>query len=400
MTEPGEWVRPLLRAIPLVLVHVGAWLVLKRVWSPSRRLRAGYLAGAVLAFLGLGLPVLVTGTRHGQVPLVGQPLRWFASFWVMSVGALLLGGAAFLATRALLGRMRRRRATGDAPIDPSRRAALTRVGQAVPFAAMVTGGGGLVEGGRAPVLKELEIRIPELPAALDGFRIGQTTDVHVGPFVSAADLEHAIARLDEAGVDLQVMTGDLIDDLAQLDETIGALASVRATHGLVAILGNHEYWVGPKRIRRAYDAAIAGGAPLRLLVDEAHELEHRGARLRVVGVDYPLRDRGPRRAVMRATADRAFGPAAPGVPTVCLSHHPDFFEFSAARGAALTLSGHTHGGQISLLGWRPLGAAFDYPLGSYRRGDAHLYVSAGTGHWMPYRVGTPTEITVLVLRPA
>jgi hypothetical protein len=85
---------------------------------------------------------------------------------------------------------------------------------------------------------------------------------------------------------------------------------------------------------------------------------------------------------------------------LCLTHHPDFFPLAAERGARLTLAGHTHGGQVGF--WRiPLFSfSFEHMLGRYRRGDSHLYVSSGTGHCFPFRVGIPTEVTVLTLRAA
>ena len=80
------------------------------------------------------------------------------------------------------------------------------------------------------------------------------------------------------------------------------------------------------------------------------------------------------------------------------------FARAADKGAALTLAGHTHGGQIALLGIPLFGFAFEHMLGSYRRqgarGTSHLFVGAGTGHWLPWRLGVPAEVTVITLRRA
>jgi predicted MPP superfamily phosphohydrolase len=84
---------------------------------------------------------------------------------------------------------------------------------------------------------------------------------------------------------------------------------------------------------------------------------------------------------------------------VCLTHHPDCFRIAAARGAWLTLAGHTHGGQWAILG-HPLLRSFEFMRGRYRLGPAHLYVSTGLGDWLPCRIGVPTEVTVLTLRNA
>lgn len=387
--------RLMTRLGPVLALHVGGWLVLRRLWRPTRRVALGFVAGMAIAGLGLVLPVVATGTRHGRVPFVGQPLRWFGWFWLCSLAVLCVVGAAYVVARSLAMRGRRR----AREIDPARRMLLTRFGQAVPVAAMATGSSGLVEGARSPVLREIEVRVPDLPGALEGFRIGHTTDVHVGPFVTPADLARYIGRLDAAGVDLQVMTGDLLNDLGQLEPCLAALGSVKAPHGLVAIPGNHEHWTGIRRIRAGYERLAVGGAKVRFLEDDSLVLEHGGARVRVVGVDFPLRMRGATKDVMRASAERAFRDVQPGETVLCLSHHPEFFPFAAERGAALQLSGHTHGGQVSILGFRPIAQLqYAYTLGLYRRGDASLYVGAGTGHWFPFRLGTPAEMAVITLR--
>jgi predicted MPP superfamily phosphohydrolase len=101
---------------------------------------------------------------------------------------------------------------------------------------------------------------------------------------------------------------------------------------------------------------------------------------------------------MRRSAEKSFSNVGKEETVLCLAHHPDFFPFAADRGALLTLSGHTHGGQISILGINPCAFVFQYILGWYKRGDAQLYVSGGTGHWIPFRIGVPTEVTILTLR--
>jgi predicted MPP superfamily phosphohydrolase len=178
-----------------------------------------------------------------------------------------------------------------------------------------------------------------------------------------------------------------------------ALAACKAPYGMTAILGNHEYWRGLEPILAGYEA-LAKRAPIRLLVDESHVVEHNGERLRVVGVDYPMARRNPllRSQQMRSSAEAAFQGTAPGEVVLCLSHHPSFFPFAAERGAHLTLAGHTHGGQVAFFGFPLFWFVFDYMLGRYTLKDRHLYVSGGTGHWLPFRIGIPPEVTILTLR--
>jgi predicted MPP superfamily phosphohydrolase len=287
-------------------------------------------------------------------------------------------------------------------VNLSRRSLLTNVGRAVPVLAATTSSAGLASGVSGFTVRPVEVRLSGLPKALDGFRIGQITDVHVGTFIDTEYLHAAVQAMNDAQVDLQVMTGDLIDDLDQLDGTMAALSACKARHGMLAVLGNHEHWRGLGPIRSAYADLEARGGPVRLLVDASHGFEHEGQRVRVVGVDYPMSGRSHRVKAerMQQSAEQSFRDASPEEVLLCLSHHPDFFPHAAERGARLTLSGHTHGGQVAFLGVPAFWFAFKYMLGRYRQGDHQLYVSGGTGHWMPFRLGVPTEVTILTLRAA
>jgi predicted MPP superfamily phosphohydrolase len=122
--------------------------------------------------------------------------------------------------------------------------------------------------------------------------------------------------------------------------------------------------------------------------------------MRVVGVDYPFARMSTRLDAMQRSADRAFADARPGETMLCLSHHPDFFPFASRKGARLTISGHTHGGQVVLIGSMFARIFFQHVLGWYRDGENKLYVSGGTGHWLPFRIGIPAEVTVLTLKAA
>lgn len=393
----------------MALVNLGAYAVLRRLWpSLGQGWRRGLFAGLAVASLAAwGLPLALGLGAHGTLPGIGVALKLFASAWLVA-GMMTLGLGGPL---VLLMRWRQRRALARAParegsqeapgVDLERRSLLMGVGRAVPVVALGTSCSGVVQGSSGFVVQREEVRIKDLPAELEGFRIGQLTDVHVGPFVDVEYVQRAVAALDGEGVHLQVMTGDLIDDLTQLEGTISALGACQARHGMLAILGNHEHWRGLRPIRAAYAANAQGGGRVRLLVDESHVLEHEGARVRVVGVDYPMgRVPGMKQERMQRSAEQGFRGVEPGEFVLCLTHHPDFFPLAAERGAQLTLAGHTHGGQVAV--WRVpvFWFAFKYMLGRYKHRGHHLYVSGGTGHWLPFRVGVPPEITVLTLRRA
>lgn len=383
----------------LILTTVASWILWRLAPELLRGTRRLLLATGVLLVHGawFWLRILKGATDEGLLELW---VRGLAGTWI--VAALL---CAALGGPLLLGRWlaSRRSGAGGAEVDPGRRRVLASV---LPVTALATSAGGTASGLEPFELKEEEVRLPGLPRALDGFRIGQITDVHVGDFIDPSYLERAVVALDQAGVDLQVMTGDLIDDLSQLDATFDALERCQARHGMLAILGNHEIWRGRDEVIAAYERRAAHGI-VKLLVDESVVLDHHGAPLRVVGVDYPMipggshrLPKGRRTELMKNSAKKAFSGAREDETILCLTHHPDFFPFAAEHGAKITLAGHTHGGQVGIFGVSAFFFAYEHMLGRYRKQDAHLYVSGGTGHWLPFRVGIPTEITVITLRSA
>ncbi|MDR0770673.1 MAG: metallophosphoesterase [Burkholderiales bacterium] len=341
------------------------------------------------------------GRAEGSTLWMTTPFMIVTIMWSVTMALLTATGVLFLVLRWLYRKVLR------SPQLPDRERRLLLSAAPVitmSVAASSVAATGVVNAGKPFEVRHVDIPLKHLPAAFDGFRIGQLSDVHVANFITPAYLRQAVAALDEAGVDVQVMTGDLIDDLSQIDETFEALLQCRATHGTVCVLGNHERrHIDP--IMAAYTRYGASGR-LHLLVDQSMCLAHEGETLAVVGVDYPMSASGshmpPKEKLLRqmeASAQKAFAGIAAGENALilCLTHHPDFFRFSAARGAALTLAGHTHGGQWSI-GKMSFAELFDYPLGYYRLDDAHLYVSGGTGHLLPFRIGVPTEVTVLTLR--
>jgi hypothetical protein len=395
------------RLLLLFLFNVGTWAVLRALWPGLMRgwRLAVFLVGSAVTFGTWLFPILAG--RHATLPVADAALRTFSAGWtIASLMVVLIGTPVFL-LRAWLERRARKAAAAAPPsgaeVDLSRRTLLTNVGRAVPLLAVGTSSAGMASGVSGFTVRQVEVRLPGLPAALDGFRIGQITDVHVGTFIDTQYLRDAVRAMNDAQVDLQVMTGDLIDDLDQLDGTMAALGECRARHGMLAVLGNHEHWRGLEDIRQAYADLEARGGPVRLLVDAAHVFEHGGQRVRVAGVDYPMSGRRNMRVKterMLQSAEAAFQGASEDEVLLCLSHHPDFFPLAAERGARLTLAGHTHGGQVAFFGVPAFWFAFKYMLGRYRQGLHQLYVSGGTGHWLPFRLGVPAEVTVLTLRAA
>jgi len=251
------------------------------------------------------------------------------------------------------------------------------------------------------VVRQEDIRIPGLPAGIDGFRIANLGDVHIGRFIDPKELLRGIEAINDQHVDLIAVTGDLVDDVTQLEDTMRVLELSSATHNIVAILGNHEEMGDLARIISIYHQHKAR---ISLLMNENMSISHDGATLHIVGVNYPLnrkashlRPNPQQYAAMSADADTAFAGLASGDTILALSHHPAFFPVAAAHGAQLTLASHTHGGQLRIFD-HPVIDVHPYLQGLYQDSNAFLDVSTGFGHWLPIRFGVPREIVVITLR--
>jgi len=244
------------------------------------------------------------------------------------------------------------------------------------------------------------MRIPELSRALDGFTIVQLSDIHIGAFVGDAELRTAEELVRRAKPDLIVLTGDMLDNDAALADKLGAfvrrLAPI-ARAGVVAISGNHDFYAGIHPVVRAIRAG--GGT---ILQNQGRVIGGGGAEFALLGVDdvwARRRGGGPDLAhAVGSLRESGLGERVLELPRILLCHNPSFFE-EAAGHVSLQLSGHTHGGQVSLIvnpaewvlknGW---------VRGRYEQQGSQLYVNRGFGTvGPPARVGSPPEVTRLIL---
>ncbi|MBV9949963.1 MAG: metallophosphoesterase [Myxococcales bacterium] len=251
-------------------------------------------------------------------------------------------------------------------------------------------GWGMVRGRHAFVLREIPVRIPGLPRALDGYVIAQVSDIHAGPYVGDRELDEGLALVRKAKPDLVVATGDLVDfDAAFAPKLARKLADLAPPDGVAAILGNHDYYADSEEVSAALE-----DAGVDLLVDEGRVLRPGdGGGFALLGVDDRWSTRygrsGPR-------LERALAMVPRELPRVLLSHQPVTVDRWPGQ-VALQLSGHTHGGQINP-GFRPADLFLKYVAGSYAVGGTTLYVNSGFGTvGTPSRVGAPPEVTRVVL---
>lgn len=235
-------------------------------------------------------------------------------------------------------------------------------------------------------VREVEMRVPRWPEAHDGLRIAHLSDFHLGHLMPVGRAADAVRRVGALGVDLLACTGDVVDLHADgADPLFAEMAAVRAPHGHFLVLGNHDHLHDARML-----AAMARRHGVRLLDGEVVEAGRGRSPLLVGGVDWG-------RSI--GVLDRAVSRLA-RVPDLLLAHNPKAFHAAAARGVPLTLSGHTHGGQVAWKGKPRTNLSFAHRLsaGAYRRDGCGLFVNVGAGAWFPLRLHCAPEVVLLTVR--
>lgn len=258
---------------------------------------------------------------------------------------------------------------------------------------------GYLIGQRTLWVNRIELPLTGLSNGFDGKTLIQLSDIHLGQFMTADKIGEYVDQVNALAPDVIMITGDITDGLHHAHATFPALGRLNAPLGVFAILGNHDVATGTQDVI----AALREHTDFHVLVDDHAVVEHQGDHLHVVG----LLDRGHDWArglknceILEGIMDRIDG----GSARIVLAHRPDGFDHAASLGTSLMLSGHTHGGQLSV----PLGrrrhasiARFmtRYPRGTYREGRSWLHVNLGLGvTGQQVRVATPREITHITLR--
>jgi uncharacterized protein len=437
----------LIVAVPLLLLFLWAqqyWFF--RLWRFSNRIGSRVLRQIVhgLTISGFALVAVAlmaaffSGRRDlvwrfpGMMGVVGLWITTAFVSWVMISlvsGILLIGrrarrlfvsapdaaghAAAHAPSHLPLGALQ-----DDVRLDRRRFVqAATALAGAIPFGA---GAYGFLIGRHDYRVHKIDLPVSGLPRELDGLRIAQLSDIHIGSYLSAAEVRRAVGMANDLKPDLSVVTGDFItgpnDPLATC---ISELARLRAPLGVWGCNGNHEIYADAQEEA----AELFAGHGMKLLRQENAEISWRGGKFNLIGVDYQLaRSSRGRRLTMLANTGSL---VRRDLPNILLSHNPNSFPRAAELGIELMLTGHTHGGQVrvEILDHRFSPAQFltPYVAGLYKRplgcasalndkeawsaaasGPAALvYVNRGLGTiGAPIRLGVPPEISLLTLRCA
>ncbi|URD70629.1 metallophosphoesterase [Leptospira borgpetersenii] len=243
-------------------------------------------------------------------------------------------------------------------------------------------------------LKVISVDVFEknLHSSLDGFRIVQISDIHIGPTIKKRFLESVVRTVNELKPDLVAITGDLVDGpVNKLAHHITPLADLKSKHGTFFVTGNHEYYSGVLSwIRELKKHNI------QVLLNENQILKHGKANLTLAGVT-DLKA-GSILVEHKTDPHRAMKGGEKTDYKILLAHQPNSVFEGADAGFNLQLSGHTHGGQY-FPGNLLIYLAQKFVAGLHKHKNTWIYVSRGTGYWgPPIRLGAPSEISLIRLR--
>ncbi|AWH27252.1 metallophosphoesterase [Stenotrophomonas sp. YAU14D1_LEIMI4_1] len=374
----------------VVLSTVGLLMGLYVAWRLFWPLRLPLWAKALLSLLlvALAVQLRIVATFWGTMASPEIPKLAIAVLATGSTAVLLLALALLVMDAGLLlSRLLR-----WPRVVTALRARMLR-----PLAAglaLLLSGYGVSQGMAVPKVRQIEVNMAGLPAAFDGYRVLQLTDIHASRLLTGDWVRRVVAESNALKPDLIVITGDLIDGtVAARRNDFQPLGELQAPDGVIAITGNHEYYAQYREWMQAFRALHMQ------VLENSHTQVRRGdAAITVAGVTDPV---AARYGLPLPDLDAALAGADPAAPVILLDHRPRNAREAAQRGVQLQLSGHTHGGQIIGMDRLVKRANGGYVSGRYAVNDMTLYVSNGAGLWagFPARIGVPSEITLITLRP-
>ena len=376
--------------VVLAIAFLGFWGLYLYLWKPKK------LWPAWLAYI-LVVAGWFCAVRYYflyQVDLYGTPwYEWLNLFRTESYGvvfAIFLCIPVFIILALIYALVNR--ISHKVPVEErtGRRAFFRTVGTLVPLAAMGGAGYAAYEGQREIVVTHESFGYTNLPPGLTDYKIVQLSDIHIGPSIDLDGFDEILRLALLEHPNRVVITGDLIDKIQWLSEVCDRLKvfAKQIPDGVDYILGNHEFH---HDVNKIVDD-IKTKTPLNVLINDNIQIMGGKQPVYIAGVSY---DNERRKENREAMIDKALSGIPNNAFVILLAHHPEFFDEAIERNVPLTLSGHTHGGQIILFGmtWVPIGTP--YVKGRYTEKNSVCYVNNGSGHWFPIRINCPREITVI-----
>lgn len=278
---------------------------------------------------------------------------------------------------------------------------------ALPLAGFIYG---MVRGAFDYKVHPIKVTLPNLPAAFNGLKIIQISDIHSGSFVSTAHLEEAVKIIEREKPDLIFFTGDLVNDRAsETDLYIEVLSKIKAPLGVFSTLGNHDYgdyvtWGSPEAKAENFNNLknVHAQVGWKLLMNEHIPIKIGVDEIAIIGIE---NWGGSFHFPKYGDLKKAHSGTEKYPVKLLLSHDPSHWDLQVKedyKDIDITFSGHTHGGQFGIeipgFRWSPSQYAYKQWAGLYSHQDQHLYVNRGLGFLgYPGRVGISPEITVMEL---
>ncbi|MHA7877549.1 MAG: metallophosphoesterase [Bacteroidota bacterium] len=289
---------------------------------------------------------------------------------------------------------------------------LVKTAMAATAVPVLTMSYGILSGAHDYRVHRIKVKLPHLPSAFHGIRIGQLSDIHSGSFFNQAAVKRGVDMLLREKTDLIFFTGDLVNNTAdELAPYFNIFDKVTAPLGVYSVLGNHDYgdyirWPSRaaknKNLQNLYAAHQQLG--WQLLINEHKMITQGSDRLAVIGVE----NWGTGGFPKYGRLEQAYRGAESAPVKLLLSHDPSHWDAQIRPSYTdidITFSGHTHGGQVGielpLFRWSPVQYRYKQWAGLYRAGTQYLYVNRGYGYiGYPGRIGILPEITVIELEKA
>ena len=373
-------------AMFVVFLNVAMYILLRSfLGMQGKRIHRGCLILNLLSIIGIGMGFKPENAGELTAIIIQSVTIWLMTqiFLIALLSAALM--AAFLFS--LLAKRRRE------PLFAGMKGGRYVVAVMAAVALGLSLYGSFVERHELHTV-EYTVPVEGLGERLEGYRIAQLSDVHLGSFYSLEDFRELLEKTAAEQPDVLVVTGDVFDNASMTMQAARLLDSYsdRFPQGIYYCRGNHEYLRGiplleialqDKRIHNLVNSNV-------LVLEDSRPLY-------IAGVDYPMQ-----REQFDYLAEAYTKKAMTGVPDnavkILLAHHPDFLKNAVEYNAELVLSGHTHGGQLGFEGMPLVPPVFEYLRGWYSQGATRLYVHPGNGSWIPFRLGCQPEIAIFTLR--